>query len=184
MKLETGEHLTSFVDITLRKEAEDALQRSEEAATRLAQENATVAEIGQIISSTLNIEEVYERFAEEVRKVLPFDRVSVNTMDPDLTSITITYTFGVKIGDSEEGIRIYYGKLSLRRNCQQTIKHSHPDGGRKRVSWVLSQLCKAFPSRTSIDDGGPFDIKGSGDRHSSHSIAETTRLYGIGCEAG
>ena len=96
----------SFVDITHRKQAEEALLRSEEAAKRLAQENATMAEIGRIISSTLNIEEVYERFAEEFRKVLPFDRVSVNTMNPDLTSIAIAYTFGVKIGDREEGMHV------------------------------------------------------------------------------
>jgi PAS domain S-box-containing protein len=93
-------------DITDRKQGERALRESEETARRLSQENVTVAEIGRIISSTLNIEEVYERFAEKVRKILPFDRVSVNTMDPGLTSIAIAYTFGVKIGDSEEGIHI------------------------------------------------------------------------------
>jgi PAS domain S-box-containing protein len=86
-----------------RKQAEEALQRSEEEARRLAKENATVAEIGRIISSTLNIEEVYERFAEEVRKVLPFDRVSVNTINFDRTSITIAYAFGIKVGDLPEG---------------------------------------------------------------------------------
>ncbi len=90
-------------DVTERKQGEKALRESEETARRLSQENATVAEIGRIISSTLNIEEVYERFAEEVRKVIPFDRVSVNTMNPDLTSITIAYAFGVKIRDAQEG---------------------------------------------------------------------------------
>jgi two-component system cell cycle sensor histidine kinase/response regulator CckA len=93
-------------DITDRKQGEKALRESEETARRLYQENATVAEIGRIISSTLNIEEVYERFAEEVRKVISFDRVSVNTMDSDLTSIAIAYAFGVKIGDREERMHI------------------------------------------------------------------------------
>ena len=55
-------------DITERKRMEEALRRSEEESKALAQENAIMAEIGRIISSTLNIEEVYERFAEEVRK--------------------------------------------------------------------------------------------------------------------
>ena len=48
-----------------RKRAEEALKRSEEAALRLAQETGVIAEIGRIISSSLDIEEVYERFAEE-----------------------------------------------------------------------------------------------------------------------
>jgi PAS domain S-box-containing protein len=90
-------------DITERKQAEEALQRSEEAANRLAQENAIVAEIGRIVNSTLNIEEVYPRFAEEVRKLIPFDRITVNTINPDRTSITIAYVFGVKVGDRQEG---------------------------------------------------------------------------------
>ncbi len=82
-------------DVTERK-------RAEEAATRLSQENAIMAEIGRIISSTLNIEEVYDRFGEEVRKVIPFDRISVNSINPDHTSITVAYSFGTKISDGQE----------------------------------------------------------------------------------
>jgi PAS domain S-box-containing protein len=103
VKLETGEYLTSFVDITLRKRAEDALQRSEEAATRLAQENAIVAEIGRIISSTLNIEEVYERFAEETRKLIPFDRIMINLADLKNNTITTAYITGVDVPDQRPG---------------------------------------------------------------------------------
>jgi two-component system cell cycle sensor histidine kinase/response regulator CckA len=80
--------------------------QSEGEAKRLFLENAVMAEIGRIISSTLNIEEVYERFAEEVQKLIPFDRVSVNTMNPDRASITIAYVSGVKIADAQEGTRV------------------------------------------------------------------------------
>jgi len=106
VKLETGEYLTSFVDITHRKKAEDALQRSEEAATRLAQENATVAEIGRIISSTLNIEEVYERFAEEVRKLIPFDRIVINIIDIEKNTVINVYIAGKGLKEREIG-KIY-----------------------------------------------------------------------------
>ncbi|MBM4309024.1 MAG: PAS domain S-box protein, partial [Deltaproteobacteria bacterium] len=57
-------------DITERKQAEEVLRRSEESSRELAQENATMAEIGWIISSTLNIDEVYERFSEELNKLI------------------------------------------------------------------------------------------------------------------
>jgi PAS domain-containing protein len=60
-----------MVHITERKQAEEALRRSEEAAKRLAQENALVAEMGRIIGSTPNIEEVFERFSEKVAKLIP-----------------------------------------------------------------------------------------------------------------
>jgi len=49
----------------------EALPNREEEANRLAQENAIMAEIGRIISSTLNIEEVYERFAVEAKRLIP-----------------------------------------------------------------------------------------------------------------
>jgi len=91
-------------DITGIKQADEAVKRSEEAAKRLAQENAAMAEIGRIINSSLNIEDVYERFAEEVCKVIPFDRISINTINPDRASITVAYSFGVKIEDREEGL--------------------------------------------------------------------------------
>ncbi|NWF92208.1 MAG: PAS domain S-box protein [Syntrophaceae bacterium] len=90
-------------DITDRKRVEQALLKSEETARKLAQENAAVAEIGRIISSTLNIEEVYGRFADEVHKIIPFDRVSVNIINPDRASITIAYSSGIKVGDIPAG---------------------------------------------------------------------------------
>ncbi|OGP95227.1 MAG: hypothetical protein A2157_09545 [Deltaproteobacteria bacterium RBG_16_47_11] len=93
-------------DITEQKRAEEALQKSEESAKRLAQENAIMAEIGRIISSTLNIEEVYERFAEEVKKLIPFDRILVNLINPDRNSVTTSCVFGVNVGDRVEGASV------------------------------------------------------------------------------
>jgi len=91
-------------DITERKRADEALRQSEERATQLSRENAIMAEIGRIVSSTLKIEEVYKRFAEEARELIPFDRISINIINPDRASVTIVYFFGVKIEESEEGL--------------------------------------------------------------------------------
>jgi PAS domain S-box-containing protein len=84
-------------DITERKQTEEALQKSEETARRLAQENAIMAEIGRIISSTLNIEEVYERFAEEAHKLIPFDRIMINLIDLRKNTSTTAYIAGIKV---------------------------------------------------------------------------------------
>ncbi len=101
--LETGEFLMTCEDITERKQAEESLKRSEEEARRLAQENAIVAEIGRIISSTLNIKGVYERFAEEVHKLLSFDRIAINLINSDNNTTTVTYTTGVQIKERSDG---------------------------------------------------------------------------------
>ena len=84
-----------------RKQAEEALRKSEEAALQFAQENSIIAEIGQIISSTLNIEEVYERFAETVRKLIPFDRIAINIINPEDMTFTIPYVLGVHVAERE-----------------------------------------------------------------------------------
>ena len=50
-----------------RRPSADAIRRREGAARRLAEENAVMAEIGRIISSTLNIEEAYQLFSRKVK---------------------------------------------------------------------------------------------------------------------
>jgi len=90
-------------DITERKRAEEAVKRSEEAAQRLAAENEILAGIGRIISSTLDIEEVYERFAQEVQKLIPFDRISINIIHPEKGMVSIPYVFGVEVKGRQPG---------------------------------------------------------------------------------
>ncbi len=83
--------------LSQRKSAEVALKKTEEEAKRLAQENATMAEIGRIICSTLEIESVYERFSETVRKLLCFDRLAINIIEPDSQSFSIPYVLGPEV---------------------------------------------------------------------------------------
>ncbi len=95
--------VVSIKDITERKRAEAALKQSQEVALRLAEENAIVAEIGRIISSTLNIEEVYERFAEEMRNVLLFDRVVINIANFEKNIVTTHYAAGIPVPGRQPG---------------------------------------------------------------------------------
>ena len=74
-------------DITERKQVD-------ESARRLAKENATMAEIGQIVSSTINIDEVYEAFAEQVKKILPFDRIVISIIDSKKNTTRSVYIAG------------------------------------------------------------------------------------------
>jgi PAS domain S-box-containing protein len=70
-------------DITERKRAE--------------RETAILADIGRLIASTLEIDEVYDRFAAEANKLIPFDRISVNLINPDGKSFTNAYVSGLDI---------------------------------------------------------------------------------------
>ncbi len=86
-----------------RKDSEEALRRNEEAATLLAKENSILAEIGRIISSTFNIGEVYERFEQEVRKLIPFDRIGVSLHNIQEGTVTLVYVSGTGIPGREIG---------------------------------------------------------------------------------
>ena len=90
--------------VTEKERAEEALKRSEKAALRLADEAGVIAEIGRIISSSLDIEEVYERFAEEVRKLIPFDRILVNLVNQQEGTLITAYTVGMEVAGRRKGV--------------------------------------------------------------------------------
>lgn len=85
-----------------RKRVEDVLQASEDAARRLAEENATLAQIGRIISASLDISEVYESFAQEVKKLVAFDRISINMCDLEKGTNYSIFSYGVAMTDDRE----------------------------------------------------------------------------------
>ncbi len=95
--------LSSGEDITEGKKAEEALRKSEEEAQRLAHENSVLARIGRIVSSTLSIEEVYKLFSEEVRKLLPFDRIGVSLIDKGKRLIFNRYIEGLAVPSRGQG---------------------------------------------------------------------------------
>lgn len=92
-----------ITDITELKAAEQELRRSAEEARRLGKEKEIVANIGRIISSSLDIEEIYDRFAEEAKKIISFDRISVNIIDYEKEIVKVIYTTGVKVPGREPG---------------------------------------------------------------------------------
>ncbi len=90
-------------EMTERKLAEEALRKSEEEAKRFAQENAIMAEIGRIISSSLNIEDVYERFAEEAHKLIHFDGIAINIINHNESIVTVPYVTGIGVPGCQPG---------------------------------------------------------------------------------
>ena len=90
-------------DVTEDRETNDALKRASGENALLAAENALLAEIGMIISSSLEIDDVYEGFARQVRKLIPFDRIAVSLVDMESHTFTNQYVFGVPAPGRESG---------------------------------------------------------------------------------
>jgi response regulator RpfG family c-di-GMP phosphodiesterase len=87
-----------------RKQAEEALRKSRDSVEQLAEERARIAEIGRIVGSTLDINQVYERVATEARKLIPYDRLLVNRKITQDGEFIVDYIAGVdnprrRIGD-------------------------------------------------------------------------------------
>ncbi len=70
---------------------------------RLVQETETIAEIGRIISSSLNIEEVYERFAQEAKKLIEFDRIVINIINHKDRTVSVPYMSGMAVPGRQPG---------------------------------------------------------------------------------
>ncbi len=93
-------------DVTDQQEALNALEVASTEAELLARENELVAEIGRIITSSLEIDDVYEGFAQQVRQLLPFDRIAISIMDFETDSFLNEYVLGVFAAGRERGSRV------------------------------------------------------------------------------
>ena len=62
---------------------------------RLAEENQVVADLGRIMSSSLDIEEVYDVFVERmIKNLIPSDAVSINLIDTESGAFLTAYRRG------------------------------------------------------------------------------------------
>jgi PAS domain S-box-containing protein len=86
-------------DVTDRKRTEEMLREKEEAAREMAREASVLAEIGRIVSSTLHIDQIYEAFAAEAQKIIPFDRIVINIIDSERGTAKNVYMAGGEIQD-------------------------------------------------------------------------------------
>lgn len=84
-------------EVSERMISEEALRESEEKHRQSAEENMVMAEIGQIISSSLDINDVYEGFAHQVLKLIPFDRISICIPDQEMATQHNAYILGTDV---------------------------------------------------------------------------------------
>ena len=89
-----GEGLGSLLE---NSRLQDETEKAHQAQAQLALESQLMAEIGQAIGSSLDIEDVYARFAELVRNILPFDWITINTVDNQTGTTTLAYVTGVDV---------------------------------------------------------------------------------------
>ena len=68
-----------------------------------SEEQAALAEISRIITSTSEIETVYDLAVEQIRRLIPFDRIVVSTVDRNRNLATERYVSGLQVEAGEAG---------------------------------------------------------------------------------
>ena len=133
-------------NVTALNRAREALQRSEAVANLLAAENRGMAEIGRIMSSSFDIDTVYEQFAVELKRILPFDVVSINIVDERDNTFSRVYRSGIPLR----------GRSRARRSSENTVS---AEVVRTRAPVVIADAAKGdwmvrFPNiRRQVDSG-------------------------------
>jgi PAS domain S-box-containing protein len=79
------------------------LKEESETRQRLVEEQARIAEIGRIVSSTLDLDEVFKSFAEQARELIPFHRLVISLVDESKTTTTDAYVDGQPVTHNPRG---------------------------------------------------------------------------------
>ncbi len=137
-----------------RRQAEEDLRQSREAARLHGFENEIISNIGRIISETYSIDEVYPRFAAEVKKLLPFDRLAVNINNVEQGMVLTAYVSGVEVDGKRTGdLMPLHGSVNQRLiETRSGIIHraESPEELGKEFSNLASPLQKGFQSLMSV----------------------------------
>lgn len=73
---------------------------------RDAEERRVLTEIGRIVSSTLEIEDIYPRFAEQVAKLVPFDRIVIALFNENHQRVSLdAYMAGTQVPGYPRGAK-------------------------------------------------------------------------------
>ncbi len=85
---------------------DDSLSAWETEVAQRAHEDSVLTEIGRIISSSRDIDEVYERFAEQVNALIPFDRTLILLVDHERELLTVADQQGIVVPHRTKGATI------------------------------------------------------------------------------
>jgi PAS domain S-box-containing protein len=113
-----------------------------------------MAEIGRIISSTLDIDEVYDGFAEAVRHLIDFDRIAICIIDAEHQTGSVAYEMGKEIPGRRLG-EVFPLSQSVYEHILKTrsgvlVQTEGTSEMEKRYPFLLASLRTGFRSMISV----------------------------------
>lgn len=85
-------------------EANEALKESEERARRLADEQQVLARMSRVMNSSLNFDQVIDPLASEVAKVIPYDWLTLASIDLDRAIVVNRWMKGPEVRSKQANI--------------------------------------------------------------------------------
>ena len=95
------EYYAELEDRVKRRTSE--LAESEERFKAAAEENAVMAEIGRIVGSSLDLSLVFDRFADQARRLIPSDTIAVMIVNAAGNRFSISYMAGMSLPARQPG---------------------------------------------------------------------------------
>jgi len=136
-----------------RKSVEEVLQKKEEELSRLLQESSLTSEIGKVLGSTITLEETYQRFAlfaDEVKKLIPFDRLAITIINPEDNTLQISYALGKEVANWPVGeVRPLAGSSAeevMRTKTSLLVQEENQEEARERFPDLQTYLSAGFRS--------------------------------------
>ena len=80
------------------------VERESKERQKLAEEQSRIADIGRIVSSTLDVQEVLEAFVEQARELVPLDRIIITSVNDESTMWVNVLGDGIGIDTESIGI--------------------------------------------------------------------------------
>ena len=116
-------------------------------------EMAIISDIGRLIGSTLNIDDVYQRFAEETRKLIPFDRITVNLHEPHQETMKIAYVSGEEFPGRKRG-----DLFPMKGSVSETLVRTR--AGIISNPKSVEEMSKQFPGSIATVQAGMRSVMG------------------------
>jgi PAS domain S-box-containing protein len=90
-------------DITGFKLTQEEKLRNMAVIERLSGGMSVIAEIGMLVSSTLELDQIYERIATATQRLVPADRFNIHMQTPDPECYVVAYSNGLDIPERRKG---------------------------------------------------------------------------------
>ena len=150
----------------------------------LAAERAVYAEIGRIVGIPFSVANVYERFANQVSKIIPFDLIAITQLDLQRDTFTVMYSLGteviglgrgetVSLADSAVVAEVASSKQAMRTD-------SHPDPGAIAQSLTDAGLLSRITTPLIANEKVVGTLHLSSTKANSYGSEELARLEIVG----